>query len=41
MRRPYRERFRLLVTELGTGLAGRVTKNDVIGYIDTALQGAH
>ncbi len=23
MRRPYRERFRLLVTELGTGLAGR------------------
>ena len=23
MRRPYRERFRLLITELGTGLAGR------------------
>jgi virulence factor Mce-like protein len=39
MRRPYRERFRLIINELGTGLAGRPQDlNQVIHRADPALQ---
>jgi virulence factor Mce-like protein len=39
MRRPYRERLRLIVNELGTGLAGRPQDlNDVIRRADPGLQ---
>ena len=39
MRRPYRERFRLIVSELGTGLAGRPEElNDVIRRAHPALR---
>jgi phospholipid/cholesterol/gamma-HCH transport system substrate-binding protein len=38
MRRPYRERLRLIINELGTGLAGRPQDlNDVIRRADPAL----
>jgi phospholipid/cholesterol/gamma-HCH transport system substrate-binding protein len=39
MRRPYRERLRLIINELGTGLAGRPQDlNDVIRRADPGLQ---
>jgi ABC-type transporter Mla subunit MlaD len=39
MRRPYRERLRLIINELGTGLAGRPQDlNNVIRRADPALQ---
>jgi ABC-type transporter Mla subunit MlaD len=39
MRRPYRERFRLILSELGTGLAGRPRElNDVIRRAHPALR---
>jgi ABC-type transporter Mla subunit MlaD len=39
MRRPYRERFRLLINELGTGLAGRPQElNEVIRRAHPALR---
>jgi ABC-type transporter Mla subunit MlaD len=39
MRRPYRERFRLILSELGTGLAGRPKElNDVIRRAHPALR---
>jgi virulence factor Mce-like protein len=39
MRRPYRERLRLIINELGTGLAGRPQDlNEVIRRADPALQ---
>jgi ABC-type transporter Mla subunit MlaD len=39
MRRPYRERFRLILSELGTGLAGRPEElNDVIRRAHPALR---
>ena len=39
MRRPYRERFRLILSELGTGLAGRPDElNDVIRRAHPALR---
>jgi phospholipid/cholesterol/gamma-HCH transport system substrate-binding protein len=39
MRRPYRERFRLLINELGTGLAGRPEElNEVIRRAHPALR---
>jgi ABC-type transporter Mla subunit MlaD len=39
MRRPYRERFRLIITELGTGLAGRPQElNEVIRRAHPALR---
>jgi ABC-type transporter Mla subunit MlaD len=39
MRRPYRERFRLIISELGTGLAGRPTElNRVIRRAHPALR---
>jgi ABC-type transporter Mla subunit MlaD len=39
LRRPYRERFRLIISELGTGLAGRPQDlNDVIRRADPGLR---
>ncbi len=39
MRRPYRERFRLIISELGTGLAGRPEElNEVIRRAHPALE---
>ena len=47
MRRPYRERFRLIITELGTGLAGRpddlqeVLRRAHPGLRETSQDAAH